>query len=106
MAAHKLGGTYKKEADDAHQKAMAQMRGQAPAQGAPADEHISTASRKRSATVVQKNRQGGQKYRFPMPDKAHARAALQDLPKAKGLSSADKTKIRSRANRMLGKNDQ
>lgn len=40
--------------------------------------------------------------RFPMPDKSHARAALQDIPKAKGLTSEDKAKIRSRAERMLG----
>ena len=65
--------------------------------------HVSTAVRKRTATVVQKNRKSGQKYRFPMPDKTHARLALQDLPKAKGLTSAQKAKIRARANRKLGK---
>ena len=64
---------------------------------------ISTKTRKRTATVVQKKRKKGQKYRFPMPDKKHARLALQMLPKAKGLSSADKAKIRRRAKRMLGK---
>ena len=66
---------------------------------------IKTSTRKKSATIVQKNRQGGQKYRFPMPDKAHARAALADLPKAQGLSSKQKTTIRSRAERMLGSKD-
>ncbi|MCL4405226.1 hypothetical protein M1295_01460 [Patescibacteria group bacterium] len=66
---------------------------------------IKTSTRKKSATIVQKNRQGGQKYRFPMPDKAHARAALADLPKAQGLSSKQKTTIRSRAERMLGNKD-
>lgn len=64
---------------------------------------ISTKLRKKTATVVQKNRKKGQKYRFPMPDKKHARLALQMLPKAKGLSSAEKAKIRARANRILGK---
>lgn len=40
--------------------------------------------------------------RFPMPDKEHARLALQMLPRAKGLSPAEKQKIRARAHRMLG----
>lgn len=62
-----------------------------------------TSVRKRTATIVQKNRKSGQKYRFPMPDKKHARLALQMLPKAKGLSSAQKARIRNRAKRMLGK---
>ena len=39
---------------------------------------------------------------FPIPDKAHARAALQDLPKAKGLSTGQKATIRSRAQSKLG----
>lgn len=40
---------------------------------------------------------------FPIPDKAHARAALQDLPKAKSLSVDQAAKIRARANAKLGK---
>lgn len=40
---------------------------------------------------------------FPIPDKAHARAALQDLPKAKGLNLAQAAKIRAAANKKLGK---
>lgn len=40
---------------------------------------------------------------FPMPDKAHARAALQDLPKAKNLTLEEAAKIRARAHKMLGK---
>jgi hypothetical protein len=63
---------------------------------------LSQSTRKRSATVVQPNRKEGQKYRFPMPDKKHAKLALQMLPKAKGLSSADKSKVRARAHRILG----
>lgn len=39
---------------------------------------------------------------FPIPDKNHARAALQDLPRAKGLSSAEKAKIHARAEAKLG----
>ena len=56
--------------------------------------HITPAARKRYATLP-----GG---RFPMPDKAHARKALQMLPRAKGLSAADAAKIRARAHRILG----
>ena len=36
-----------------------------------------------------------------MPDKAHARNALARLPQAKGLTAAEKTKIRNRAYRIL-----
>lgn len=102
---YKKGDTYKKDADAAHDKAIAQQRVNTPVPGA-SEQTISTTSRKRSATIVQPSRTSGQKYRFPMPDKAHARAALQDLPKANGLSSSDKAKIRSRAHRMLGTNNE
>lgn len=40
--------------------------------------------------------------RFPVHDKAHARAALRLLPRAKGLSSAAKANIRRRAKAKLG----
>jgi hypothetical protein len=66
---------------------------------------IKPSVRKRTATIVQKNREGGQKYRFPMPDKAHARNALARLPQAKGLTSEQKAKIRTKAERMLGNKD-
>ena len=36
-----------------------------------------------------------------MPDKSHARAALQDLPKAKNITPAEKAKVHARAERML-----
>lgn len=39
---------------------------------------------------------------FPIPDKAHARAALQDLPKTDKLDSAQKAHVRERAEHMLG----
>lgn len=55
---------------------------------------LAASARKKSETLP-----GG---RFPMPDKQHARMALADLPKAKGLTSAEKAKIRGRAERMLG----
>jgi hypothetical protein len=35
--------------------------------------------------------------RFPIPNKGHAKAALFDLPGAKGLSSQQKQEIRARA---------
>ena len=67
---------------------------------------LKATSRKRSATVVQRTpgpRGGETHYRFPMPDKAHARNALARLSSAKGLSAADRKKITARANRILGK---
>jgi len=59
-------------------------------------------ARKRSATITQKTN-GGTRYRFPMPDKAHARNALARLPQAKNLTAAERKKIRNRANKILGK---
>ena len=38
-----------------------------------------------------------------MPDKKHARLALQMLSRAKGLTESDRAKIRKRALDMLGK---
>ena len=61
---------------------------------------IKTKTRKSSATIVQKTK-GTTRYRFPMPDKSHARSALAMLPKAKDLSAADRKKIKDRAYRML-----
>lgn len=66
---------------------------------------ISTAARKKYATIIEK-RKGKRKkvikrYRFPMPDKAHARNALARLPQAKGLSPEEKAKIKRRAYRIL-----
>lgn len=66
---------------------------------------LTATERKRSATIVQKKsgpNGGSTKARFPMPDKQHARLALADLPKAKGLSAAQKAKIRARAHAILG----
>ena len=59
-------------------------------------------ARQRSATVTQKTN-GGTRYRFPMPDKPHARSALARLPQAKNLTAAERQKIRNRANKILGK---
>jgi hypothetical protein len=38
---------------------------------------------------------------FPIPDKAHARAALQDLPKAKDLTLKEAQRIHAAAERKL-----
>lgn len=54
---------------------------------------ISQQLRKKTATF------GGD--RFPMPNVAHARLALQDLPKAKNISGGEESQVRQRADRML-----
>lgn len=73
---------------------------------------LSAALRARTATVKQPNRKGGQKNRFPLPDAQqggekqavdHARMALAMLPRAKGLSAAEKAKIRAKAEAILAK---
>ena len=63
---------------------------------------ISAATRARTATFVQPNRQSGQKDRFPMPDAKHARLALQMLPRAKNMPPGMAEKVRDRAHRILG----
>lgn len=55
------------------------------------------AARKRNATVKTKGR-----ARFPIGDKAHARAALARLNQAKGLTAGQKRKVVSRAYKVLG----
>jgi hypothetical protein len=62
---------------------------------------LTAGARRASATIPPK--EGYPSGRFPMPDKKHARLALQMLPKAHGLSSGQESAIRGRANRMLGK---
>ena len=62
---------------------------------------LTASARRASATI--KPTKGHPSGRFPVPDKKHARLALQDLPKAKGLSSNAKAKIRKRADKKLGK---
>ncbi len=42
------------------------------------------------------------KDRYPIPDKAHAKAALARINQG-GLSSAQKAKVRAKAHRFLGK---
>lgn len=59
---------------------------------------LDAAQRKSSATVYTNGTP-----RFPMPDLAHARLALAMLPRAKGLTNAQRAAITARANRMLGR---
>jgi hypothetical protein len=60
---------------------------------------LNAKQRKRSATVVVDG-----VPKFPIPDKAHARAALARLNQAKPpLTSEQKAKVRARAYRVLGK---
>ena len=54
---------------------------------------LSQKTRRESATF------GGD--RFPMPNKAHAKLALQDLPLAKNITPEEKQKVRTRALRKI-----
>lgn len=59
---------------------------------------LNAKQRKRSATIVVDG-----KPKFPIPDKAHARAALARLNQAKpALSPEQKARVRARAYRVLG----
>lgn len=59
---------------------------------------LNAKQRKASATVVV----NGQ-AKFPIPDKAHARAALARLNQAKpALTASQKAKVRARAHKVLG----
>lgn len=60
---------------------------------------LSAKQKQADATV-----QSGGKGKFPIPDKAHARAALSRINQAKPpLSPAQKATVRAKANRVLGK---
>jgi hypothetical protein len=60
---------------------------------------LNARQRRRSATIPPSR--GHPSGRFPMPDLAHARLALQMLPRAKGLSSGEEAQIRARARAKL-----
>src|SRR5271165_1255162 len=64
------------------------------------EKKLSVKSRKKSATI--KPSAGHSSGRFPMPDKKHARLAIQMLPKANGMSPEDEAKVRARAKKILG----
>jgi len=66
---------------------------------------IATAVRKRTATIIEHTkgpRGGSTRYRFPIPDAAHARNAMARLSKAKGLTKEEKKKIARKAKKFLG----
>jgi len=73
------------------------------AQSIASTKTVSPAVRARTATFRQPGRKNGQKNRFPMPDREHARLALQMLPRAKNMPPGAAAKVRARANSMLGK---
>jgi hypothetical protein len=56
-------------------------------------------ARRQSATIPPSK--GHPSGRFPMPDRKHARLALQMLPRAQGMSARDRAAVRNRATRML-----
>ncbi len=59
---------------------------------------LNAKQRKRSATIVVKG-----KPKFPIPDKAHARAALARLNQARPLLTPEqKARVKAKAYRMLG----
>jgi len=59
---------------------------------------LKAAARRASATVVVKG-----KPKFPIPEKAHARAALARIDQARPpLTPLQKAKVRARAHRVLG----
>jgi len=59
---------------------------------------LKAAARRASATIVVKG-----KPKYPIPDKAHARAALARIDQAKPkLTPAQKAKVRAKAHRALG----
>jgi hypothetical protein len=65
---------------------------------------ITRATRKRTATIIEHKpgaRGGSVEYRFPMPDKAHARNALARLPVAHDLTAQEKRLIAQRAANVL-----
>lgn len=60
-------------------------------------------ARARSA-VIKKKGAPASEQKFPIPDKAHARAALARINQAKPpLTPAQKAKVRARANAVLGR---
>lgn len=61
---------------------------------------LTARQRRRSATV--KPSRGYPSGRFPMPDKEHARKALQMLSRAKNLSPEERRAIKRRARAKLG----
>lgn len=66
--------------------------------------YLSATERRKHATIVRTHVDGSKEYKFPIPDKAHAKAALSRLDQS-DLSAAEKAKVKRRAYRMLGKSE-
>lgn len=64
-------------------------------------ESLSMAQRKRYATVVRRLPNGSRVYKFPIPDKTHARAALAYLDKS-DLTKSERARVIRKAYRVLG----
>ena len=65
-------------------------------------ERLSPEMRQKHATIVRTKSDGTKEYKFPIPDKKHARLALSMIDQS-DLTSAEKTKVRNAANKMLGR---
>lgn len=64
-------------------------------------EGLSASMRKRHATVVRTLPSGAKEYKFPIPDKAHARAALSYVHRS-DLTAAERAKVIRKAHKVLG----
>lgn len=62
---------------------------------------LNASARRKHATVVRAKEDGTKEYKFPIPDKAHARMALAMLERS-DLTPPEKAKVKKRAYRVLG----
>lgn len=65
---------------------------------------LSAAQRRESAVVVRTSKDGTKEYKFPIPDKAHARQALRMIDQS-DLTDSEKEKVRRRAKEVLGEKE-
>jgi hypothetical protein len=63
---------------------------------------LNASQRRKHATIVRTKKDGTKEHKFPIPDKAHARAALARLNQS-DLTPEEKAKVKRRAYRVLGK---
>jgi hypothetical protein len=62
---------------------------------------LNASSRRKHATVVRAKADGTKEYKFPIPDKAHARVALARINQS-DLTEGEKARVKKRAYRVLG----
>lgn len=62
---------------------------------------LTPAQHQKSATLPPSK--GHPRGRFPMPDREHAKLALEMLPRAKGMGSSQKADVRARAEGILNR---